>query len=238
MLDSVKATASTLDALTRQYEGITNNIANSSVSGYKRRVVGFVHALEARMAEAGGRITDKTAIDFSQGAMKTTERPLDMAINGDGFFVVESPDGVAYTRNGAFRLNSKSQLVDFANRTVAGKGGPITLPPDVSPAQIAVSGDGTVTASGRIIGVLKIVDFEDRSLLQSVGGNSFTAPKDAATITPEKIEIVQGCQESSNVNVVEELVNLITVTRMYQASMKTVNSDDDRMKSLIQVAMP
>lgn len=227
-----------LDALSQQYEGITNNIANSSVSGYKRRVVGFVHALEAQMSKAGGRVCEKTAIDFSQGAMKATERPLDLAINGDGFFVVESPDGVAYTRNGAFRLNDKGQLVDFADRTVAGKGGPITLPPDVSPSQVAVSDDGTISASGRIIGSLKIVDFADRSVLQPVGGNSFTVPANTATITPEKTGIVQGFQESSNVNVVEELVNLITVTRMYQANMKTVNSDDDRMKSLLQVAMP
>jgi flagellar basal body rod protein FlgG len=136
-----------------------------------------------------------------------------------------------------FRANAQRQLVDAANRTVAGTNGPIVLPPHVNASEINVSTDGTISGGGQSIGKIRVVEFEDATKLTPAGGVAFSAPEEAAPITAKEVAVHQGFQEGSNVVAVEEMVNLITLSRMYEANFKTIGAQDDRMKSIIQVAM-
>jgi len=244
MDSSVEAVAASLEALSQKYRGITHNLANANTVGYKRRFSTFTRALADQMSVDGDSATAQqtgvvgsTTIDFSPGALMRTGRRLDLALADKGFFVLQTPEATFYTRNGAFRTNRLGQLVDFENRIVAGKAGPITLPATVSPSQVEVSADGRVSAAGRFIGALDIADFEDPEALMPVGGCCFRAPEGVTPVETAKISVQQGFRESSNVEVVSELVDLISVTRMYEANLKAISKDDDRMKHILQVAM-
>jgi len=233
--------AASLEGLTRQYEMLTHNLANASTAGYKRQSASFAQALEAAGAVLGGGSPpvagETVTVDFSQGALRQTGSPLDLALDGKGFFVIETPEGELYTRNGSFRINSDRRLVDSDGRLVAGDGGPITLPEDVGMDKIAVAKDGSITAGSQNIGRLRIVDFPATSALLPVGGGCFRPLEGPAAQTAQGASVQQGFQESSNVSVVEEVVNLITVARMYEANLKSVQTQDEGYKALLQVAM-
>jgi flagellar basal-body rod protein FlgF len=228
------AAASSLGAIEARYAGITHNLANSSTNGFKRVRTTFHQALD----EAGASVvTPESRIDFTQGPLADTGRPLDVAISGRGFFMLETPQGPLYTRNGCFTTNKQGNLVDSQGRLVAGDSGPIVAPSGVSVSQLSVGPDGAVRAAGQQIGRLRVVDFDDRAALVSEGASGFRAGAGMAPKTAAKFTISQGHLEGSNVNVTEELVSLITATRLYEANIKGVGAMDDRLKSLLQVAM-
>jgi flagellar basal body rod protein FlgG len=160
-----------------------------------------------------------------------------VALDGEGFFVVETPSGSLYTRCGKFRTNGEGQLVDPMGRLVAGDNGPITVPASVSSSDVVIARDGRVSAGGRALGKLKIVQFTDPTQLTSVGTGCFQAKANAEVKDADKVAVEQGSYESSNVSVVEELVGLLTVTRMYEASLKGISAQDDQGKQILQVAM-
>jgi len=244
MDSSIEATAAAMEALSEQYRSIAHNLANVSTAGYKRRITEFAEALRqaSGLVEPGQsgevpRVVGQMLIDYTQGGLEQTGRSLDLALQGKGFFVVETENGPLYTRSGVFRLNAQNQLVDLSGRLVAGQAGPIVVPPDASVAGIEVSLSGNVRADGKDIGQLKIVEFEDPSVLEPVGGSCFQAPEQVAPAPAQNTEVYQGFKESSNVNVVEELVGLIGVTRLYEANIKSIKTQDERMKYLLEVAM-
>lgn len=245
MTDYCDVTASSLSALTTQYRAVTQNLANLSTVGYKRQVGSFHQILGAQdssvagASELGATVTDRVGMDFSQGSIEETGRRLDVAIEGDGFFKVETPNGPLYTRRGVFATNAQGQLVDSAGRLVAGTSGPITISPDVASSDLAIASDGNVTAAGKTLGQIRVVRFEDTSVLSPVGLGCFQAPQNAAEQTAKSGEcrLHQGYTESSNVSPVEELVKLINITRLYEAGIKTINAQDERSKQLLSVAM-
>jgi flagellar basal-body rod protein FlgF len=242
MSDSAKAIASSLEALTQQYRTITNNLANASTPGFKRTRTTFQQLLDnatsrAAPGESGGRLSPSNSIDFAQGVLTPTGRGLDLALEGDGFFVLETPDGPLYTRSGKFRTNGEGQLVDPVGRLVSGDSGPITVPPTASTMDLVVSRDGRVSVGSQSLGKLKVVTFADASQLTPVGGGCFQAARSATVRDVEGAVVHQGFFESSNVSVVEELVGLISVTRLYEANLKSISVQDDKTKSLMQVAM-
>jgi flagellar basal-body rod protein FlgF len=232
-----------MEALTKQYQAIAHNLANANTTGFKRQVTAFQQLLGTQVQGANssgdltGTIDGRIAIDQTQGPLTNTARPLDVAIDGEGFFVIETPQGPLYTRNGSFDVNSQGQLVDSVGRTVSGEGGPITLPGGVGLSQISVAPDGTVSAAGRNIGKLALVRFSDTSVLEPVGQSCFKAPQGVAPETAASVKVRQYFQESSNVNVVEELVGLIAVTRLYEANVKAIERQDEQTRNLLQVAM-
>ncbi len=232
-------TASSLEAMNRHYEMITHNLANANTIGFKRTRTLFEQAMKRQGGKGPGSglgIDAKSHTDFLPGTTVKTDRPLDLTLSGNGFFTLESTKGTVYTRNGTFNLNSQGQLVDTAGRLVAGENGPIVVPKSVGIEKIKVAADGTIEADGKAIGKLKIVDFVNLQRLKPAGSSAFSAPSTLET-KPAGATVYQGYQESSNVSVVEELANLIAVTRMYEANLKTVNVDDDRLKTILQVAM-
>ena len=234
---------SRINGLTREFNIIAHNLANVGTVGYKRRCNTFSKSLMAQgagtRAEVGGKINSSTTFDFSQGEIVRTGRPLDFALCGKGFFVIETPKGPLYTRNGMFRLNQDNQLVDSAGRIVAGQAGAISIPPNVGLSQLNVSSDGNISASGAAVGKFRLVDFSDNeNELVSVGTNCFQAPIGLdEPETAEHLIVKQGFQESSNVQMVEELVDMIMVSRLYEANMKFVSAKKDTSKSIISVAM-
>ena len=232
-----------VDSLTRQYSVIAHNLANINTSGYKRTVNSFSKALTAQLGGGGdesltaGKIELNSAVDFSQGSMLKTDRSLDVAINGTGFFVVETPQGPLYTRNGMFQANQQGQLIDPEGRIVSGEAGPIIIPGGVSVQEINIGEDGSISVAGSSLGKLKVVDFkEDEAKLFAVGKNCFGAPKDVQPGAAEKASVRQGYQENSNVNRMEEIVDLITVSRLYETNMKLLARRHDMAKSIIGVA--
>jgi flagellar basal-body rod protein FlgF len=231
-----------ISALMQEYETIANNLANASTTGYKRRVNAFSQILDK--VTNGDRPAGKEGpgvtlgIDFSQGHPVQTGRNLDLALQGEGFFVVETPAGPLYTRNGTFQINGMGQIVDSQGRIVAGDGGPIIIPKEVSTSSINVSNDGKVSAGSLTIGRFKVVEFTDKKTeLTPVGMNCFSATGGDGPKLAKACTVKQGCQESSNVNTMEELVGLITVARVYESNMKVLTSKSDAGKSLLAVAM-
>ncbi len=240
---SIEAVTSGIEAMTDRYGVIAHNLANANTAGFKRQM-----GLLSQVAPVAGQvvgsdeistsqISGRNFIDFTQGVPVKTGRALDCALDGKGFFVIETPEGPLYTRHGIFQVNARSQLVDSRGRTVSGNAGPIILPSDAGPGSVQISSDGWVSAGGQTVGQLQIVEFDKPGDLTPVGATCFRAPLDVSPVAATATTVQQGFHEASNVSVVEELVNLIMVSRLYQANMKIVQVQDDRMASLLQAVM-
>jgi flagellar basal-body rod protein FlgF len=231
------------EALSREFEIISHNLSNVSTNGYKRRINTFSKALE----DQGGMNMDESGYDqdaqymtydFTQGRMVETGRKLDFALTGKGFFVIETPEGSLYTRNGMFRMNSDRQLIDSVGRVVTGESGPITIPATASLDQVSVARDGSIEANDLPVGRFSLVDFkDDETQLVSVGLNCFSAPADLEPEPAEGLGVVQGFQEGSNVQLYEEMVDMMMVTRMYEANMRFSSVGKDTTRGLLNVAM-
>jgi flagellar basal-body rod protein FlgF len=243
MSEITEQVSSSVDALMQEFYIVTHNLANVSTVGYKRMCNAFSKSLEAR--EAGeetyspGTIDLNSAFDFSQGSIVETGRPLDFALYGKGFFVIETPDGPLYTRNGMFNTNQNGQIVDCNGRIVAGEAGPITIPTNVGLSRLNVSSDGTVSAGGAAIGKFRLVDFADNeNKLIPAGSNCFQMPEeDIEPVAAEHIVVKQGYQEASNVKMIDELVDMIMVARLYEANMKLLSAQSETAESIMGIAM-
>jgi len=235
---------SSIDALTRELEIITHNLANANTTGFKRRCNAFSKVLDKQQAGpetyAPGKIDLKSGFDFSQGNIVQTGRTLDFALGGRGLFVIETQNGPLYTRNGAFETNQNGQIVDSIGRIVSGESGPVTLPASVSISDIQVAPNGRITAGSAVIGQFKIVDFkkEDDTKLIPAGNSCFAMPdKNIQPAAAEDVLIKQGFQESSNVKIVDELVDMIMVTRLYESNMRYLSAQRENSSVLNNVAM-
>ncbi|MHC4395229.1 MAG: flagellar hook-basal body protein [Planctomycetota bacterium] len=243
MSDIASQVSLSISDLIEQFNIITHNLANVSTVGYKRVCSTFSNSLQAQQDGAGTESSDEaeleTMLDFSQGSIVETGRPLDFALYGKGFFVIETPEGPLYARNGMFRTNENGQIVDSEGRIVAGQAGPITIPVNVGLLQLNVSSDGTISAGGTVVGQFRLVYFgEDESKLVSAGASCFLMPdENIQPVAAENIVVKQGYQEASNVQMVEELVNMIMVTRLYEANMNVMSAQQETSSSLMDVAM-
>jgi flagellar basal body rod protein FlgG len=235
--------SSSMDALIREYEIITNNLANVSTTGFKRRCNAFSKSLEKQMTGANefspGKIELNSSIDFSQGNITETGRTLDFAIYGKGFFIIETPTGPLYTRNGIFQTDQNGQVIDSQGRIVAGDAGPITIPTDVGISQIHVSNDGNISAAGVPIGKFRLVDFQDNeNKLVPTGDSCYRMPdKNIQPVEAENSIVKQGSKEVSNVRMIEELVDMLMVTRLYEANMKFIAARKEIASSITSAAM-
>ena len=225
-----------IDALMQEFYIITHNLANVSTVGYKRRCNAFSRSLEAQGSDwetySPGIIELDSAFDFSQGSITQTGRTLDLAVYGKGLFVIETPEGPLYTRNGMFRTNPNGQIVDS-------EAGPIMIPAGVGLSELSVASDGSISAGGTAIGRFSIVDFgADEDKLVPAGANRYRMPEEGIVpVAAEQIVVKQGYLESSNVKMVDELVDMIMVSRLYEANMKVVSSQTQTSSSIMSVAM-
>lgn len=241
MADSIEQISASVDALLQDFDIIAHNLANVSTVGYKRRCSVFTETLKAQQAgaqeQSNGSVTAEAAFDFSQGHIVETGRPLDFALFGKGLFVIETPDGPLYTRNGTFHINQNSQIVNSDGRIVAGQAGPITVPTTIGPSQLNVAGDGSISAAGTAVGKFRLADFADnQEKLVPVGSSCYRMPEDIQPTVAENIVVKQGYQEASNVKMIDELVNMTIVSRLYEANMKFITAQKEASSSILSVA--
>jgi flagellar basal-body rod protein FlgG len=219
---------------------LANNLANADTSGYKtdREFYNLYLDSAQNSADAGDATTmpviERNYTDYSQGAMKVTSSPLDLALEGRGFFAVDSPGGnVSYTRNGAFRLSADGSLVTSDGLTVrstAKDGAPIRI--DAS-QPFTVTADGVVHQRGNAVGQIAIVDFKDSAGLAKQGNTMFTADR-AAQPEPAPAQVHQGTLETSNVGSAESSVRLINVMRQFDNLQKAVRLGDEMNRQALQ----
>ena len=232
--------------LERQLDVVANNIANVNTTGYKADSSLFEEYLmpgahEDNFVGADRRVSfvqDRgTFRDFSQGSAEQTKNPLDVAIDGSAFLVVQTPAGERYTRDGGLQRNNQGQLVTAAGNPVLGTGGPIVFQP--SDHDVNITPDGTITVvegSGRtdsIRGKLRLVSFADAQRLLKEGLNLYSAGEGSAQ--PDvKSMVRQGFIEKSNVNGVAEMSRMIEVTRAYTQISTLLQQQSDLHKNAIQ----
>ncbi|MBN1124153.1 MAG: flagellar hook basal-body protein [Sedimentisphaerales bacterium] len=243
MVNSTGPLGSSIDALMKEYQTITNNLANVSTTGYKRQINTFSRHLLDKLADAPAsdppvaELVTKGGLDFSQGTLLATQRTLDVAIEGKGFLVVETPEGPLYTRNGVLQINAQGNLVDLQGRIVAGAEGLIIIPPNVNEQDITISEEGVVSMGQAQFGRLRIVDFgADENQLVPVGFNSYKAPDNLQSAVATNASVKQGFRESSNVQLMEEMVDLMTVARMYETNMGLMQRRRELTRTIMGIA--
>ncbi|MBL4807323.1 MAG: flagellar hook-basal body complex protein [Rhodobacteraceae bacterium] len=218
--------------LWKEMQTIANNIANLSTTGYRREGVVFAEMLEALPAEGGGVAMTAARVRFSdpsQGGLTNTKSPFDLAIQGRGYFMVETPDGERLTRAGAFAQNAEGELVNPDGLRVLDVGGaPIFIPPDV--AGFSVAQDGTVSADGRPLAQIGVFDVEDPNAMLRQSGTIFDPGEEPIPV--DDPVILQGFIEGSNVNPVSEIARMIEVQRTYELGMKFLDNEHERIRTV------
>ena len=219
--------------LLREMQTVAHNIANLSTTGYRSEGVVFAEHVKAvdggpslSMATASGRNTSPV-----QGTLTQTGNPFDLAIEGDGFFLVQTPEGDRLTRAGNFTPSAEGDLVTVDGHLVLDAGGaPIFVPPDAG--TIAIAADGTVSADGRPLGQIGLFAPEDPLELTRQTGVMFNAESGYAPV--EDGVIVQGFLESSNVNPVSQLARMVEVQRAYEMGQSFLEKEDERIRSILR----
>lgn len=185
-----------------------------------------------------GDYISEIAVDHSQGAYESTGNAFDLAIAGQGFFAVQTQDGIRYTRNGAFFRNQNGVLQDIrGNSLLDTAGNAVTIPQDVTPERISVGSDGTISVRGaneaqpQILGRIQVVQFNPQALRKQ-GDNLFYAV-DNAQPQPATGEVLQGIIEKSNTEIVTEMVELIHNHRLYEAGSKAVMTQDAMLDAAV-----
>jgi flagellar basal-body rod protein FlgG len=253
MIRALFSAASGMNAQQTNVENIANNIANANTAGFKARRAQFQDLLYQNMIQPGAASTQQTLVPtglqlglgtravsneviFTQGDFTETDNPLDLVIQGNGFFQLQQPSGqLAYTRAGTFHLNNTGQIVDPNGNLLDP---PITIPQNA--LTITVGSDGTVSytlpgqTSAQQAGQIQVANFANPSGLNSLGQSLFaqTEASGAPVIGPPGGQdgqgtLLQGYVEQSNVSIVQEFVNLIVSQRAYEANSKVVKAADD-----------
>ncbi|HVX98285.1 MAG TPA: flagellar basal-body rod protein FlgF [Pseudorhodoplanes sp.] len=234
-------------SLHREIDVVANNIANLNTTGFKADNAVFEEYLmpgaragqfappDRRMSYVQDR---QTWHDLSQGPVEATGNPLDVAIDGEGFLVVQTPRGERYTRNGALQLNANGQLVTSEGYAVMGEAGPITL--QSTDKDIMITREGTITVreganttSDAIRGKLRLVTFAPNQPLRKDAGSTFAA---AQGVQPQPVaspRIVQGSIEKSNVRSIVEMTRMIEVTRNYTQVANILQTQNDMRRNAI-----
>lgn len=237
--------AASLSALERWQETVAQNITSSQVTGYRKRTIDF------STQEAGEIQSDprkpvghdagvatlfpkvNSGINFVSGETQPTRRELDVAIQGDGFFEVQRPDGThAFTRNGEFRLrNDRTLITSAGDEVMSNGGGPIMLQPNGG--SIVINPDGTVFQGETPLGALSLQRFADNARLVPIAGGYFVPEAGMAPEAVVQPELLQGYLEGSNVTPLREMVDLVIISRAYEANQKMISTLDQQMQKAL-----
>lgn len=225
-------------ALQRQMDVVANNMANLNTTGFKAERMLFE---EYKMPVASDRdfsfpdqslsYTDDwaTVHDLSSGPLLDTGNPLDVALQGKGFLVAQTPDGERYTKAGSLGISPDGTLVDPSGNPILGNAGPIDF--DATETDISISADGTISSSAGVKGTLRIVEFADPQTVERFGNNLWTGgtPVPATATT-----VVQGSIEQSNASGILEMSDMIRVQRAYESVASLLQKQDDQRRTAIQ----
>lgn len=253
MIRALYSAASGMNAQQLNVDNIANNLANANTNGYKSRRAQFQDLLYQNMVQPGASASQQSTVPaglqlglgsraasneiiFTQGNFTQTSNPLDVVIQGNGFFQILRPSGtLAYTRDGSFQLDKNGTMVTSDGNQLQPT---ITIPPNAQ--SVTIAGDGTVSytvpnqTSAQKAGQIQLAMFQNPAGLNSLGSNLYTptdASGDPVVASPGGQEglgtLLQGYTEQSNVSVVEEFINLIVAQRAYEANSKVVKAADD-----------
>lgn len=226
-------TLSRQSGLLKEMDIVANNIANASTTGYRREGTVFSEYIK-RLGKGDDSLSMATPlvreIDRSQGTLTMTGSSFDLAIEGDGFFQVETPSGLMMTRAGSFAQNTNGELVDTNGRRLVDLGGaPIFVPPDAR--DFTVARDGTVSADGIPLGEVSVVEPTDWTSLSRDASGLFTS---SGVQPAEGVTVRQGFIEESNVDPITEISRMIEVQRSYEQGAKFLDDEHERIRSVIQ----
>jgi flagellar basal-body rod protein FlgF len=228
MIRGLYSVASALTAAEANHEIVAENLANANVPGYRRSGIVFQTADDgesqgatqrARGVRATGQYTS-----FEAGPLQRTGNSLDMALSSNVYFVVDGPDGPLYTRNGAFQRTATGDLQNASGLRVRAAGGSINIPANA--AEITISQEGTIKADNVEVGRLQLAEFPDGAGLRRAGTTLFEGPAPQPP-RPGTFKVEQGYREGSNVQVVNEMVNMISGMRYYEAAEKAPKALED-----------
>jgi len=217
-------------------DAVANNLANANTAGFKRNVVfsqEFTKAQQkamARQVDWETTLTTGVKIDFSQGPISRTSSPLDFAIDGDGFFVISTPNGEMFTRNGNFVLSPEGKLVTADGYPVLSEAGDIS----VAGNKFVVDRNGSITVDDKPIGVLQVVTFSQPPPLRRAAPGLFIPIAGSASPTrAEEFVIIQGSLEGANVNLISEMVGMIECYRHFETAQRTMQIQDESLGKAI-----
>ena len=260
MMRSLWIAKTGMEAQQTQLDNISHNLANVATNGYKRSHAVFEDLIYQNMRQAGANSTEQTTLPtglqvglgvrpvatariYTQGNLQQTSNNLDLAIKGDGFFQIQMPDGTTnYTRDGSFQLNANGQMVTSNGYTVLPG---ITIPANAQ--TLTIGNDGTVSvtlpgqAAAQTVGQIQLANFVNPAGLDPKGQNLFAetassgTPNTGAPSNNGMGALQQGFVETSNVNVVEELVQMIQTQRAYELNSKAVQTSDQMLQKLAQI---
>ena len=238
----------------KRLDTVTNNLANASTTGFKREGLtskSFDQMLTVKLNDLSvpylnegiGKMSLGVKIgenytDYSQGSFKETGNTYDLALAGNGFFTISYTDkkgntSEKYTRDGEFTMDSEGYLRTLEGDYVQGEGGNIMIPVETS--EVSIRDNGDIYADGEYVDSLRIVGFEDYNNIEKFGENLYNVV-DGATETESTAAVKQGYLEMSNINVVKEMVEMITISRAYESNQKLIQTEDDMLdKSVNQV---
>ena len=225
-------------ALQRQMDVVANNMANINTTGFKAENILFEEYVMPVARDRDFPALDQplsyvqdwaTIHDLSGGALVQTGGEFDVALNGDGFFAVQTPGGERWTRAGAFQLSANGTLVDINGNPVLGEGGPIQFGPEEN--GILIAADGSISSSAGPKGKLRIVEFDNPQELTREGNNLFAGGAPALAVNTTAM---QGFTERSNVSGVAEMAEMIRVTRAYESIANLTQKQDELRRSAIQ----
>lgn len=246
-------------ALTQQYrlDTIANNLANVNTTGFKADKLAFCDTfrryahdlldpnttLRDRVPWPQGNVLaqpriSEQVIDLSQGAMKSTGNPLDLAIAGDGFFRIQTPEGEFLTRQGVYHRSSEGYIVDGHGNQLLGEGGPLQIPED---GTVLIDANGQLSVNGEPVDVISLVRVEDPGNLEKFGHSLYRIKPGANTqpVPAEGATVEQGFLEGANVEVVSEMVNMIEALRAFEAYQKMISGTFEQdKKAIAEVGAP
>jgi flagellar basal-body rod protein FlgF len=244
MIKGLSASGSSLKPRMTQLEILANNIANTNTTGFKKDN-SFVHIMKnADLSQTQGEgplrgLDSKEFTDFTEGSFNATNAPLDLAIQGRGFFVLETPQGIRYTRNGNFSLSTDGTIVNANGYPVMGTSGKLQIPQPEKTSETTISIDeaGNVSIGTTLIGKVRVADFESLSDVKKDGASLFVS---SASEQPVKLDaqhslVRQGYLEESNVDAVESMVQLVELSRNFESDQRMVQSQDASLEKAMDV---
>lgn len=257
MLRGFYISASGMMSTQTQMDTTSNNLANVKTTGFKANENAFkaypekeLHRTNDQLMDTPigsidprphigslnmGAVSDGTYTDFSQGPIKDTGNPLDFALQGEGFFEVQMPDGSsAYTRSGDFKIDAEGQLVTSQGHTVMGENGPITL--DQTANDINVVGDGQIlNNNGEMLGNLRVVQFENPQKMRERGDTMFRQGENNPIVDdPEGVTVHNKVLEQSNTNSIKAMTDIVRVSRRYQMNQRSLRRQDELLQQAIR----
>lgn len=219
--------------LRRRMDLIANNIANMSASGFRaEKLLAEQVPVDAGTRQKINFVQDVAVVrDLTPGGMIPTNNPLDVAIEGDGYFVVGTDEGDRYTRSGQFRLNDLGEITTASGDSVLDDGGaPLAIPAESGP--ITIAPDGTVSTPDTVIGRLNLVAFEDRQDLQKAGEGLYRTDQAPTPATDSRL--IQGLLEGSNVRAVVEMTEMMSTVRAYQGTQKIIDTHHEMERRMVE----